>query len=170
LRAEIAGLGVAAADGPLASPAPGRADDSPPLADRAHAPAAPLSRRGRDLHERFAAAIDDDLDTPIALRIARETLRAPIPEDERAWLVLDMDFVLGLDLDRAVASTALPEPGPGAAPDALPKAAAALLAARTAARAAQDWAVADRLRDELRALGVEVVDLPDGTSETRPIS
>ena len=170
LRAELAGLGVAAADGPWPSPAPGRADDSPPLADRAHTPAAPLSRSGRDLHEQFAAAIDDDLDTPIALRIARETLRAPIPEDERAWLVLDMDFVLGLDLDRAVASTALPEPGPGAAPDALPKAAAALLAARTAARAAQDWAVADRLRDELRALDVEVVDLPDGTSETRPIS
>jgi cysteinyl-tRNA synthetase len=170
LRAELAGLGVAPADGTWATPAPGGADDSPPFADRAHAPVAPLSRRGRDLHERFAAAIDDDLDTPVALRIARETLRAPIPEDERWWLVLDMDFVLGLDLDRAVASTALPGPGPSAVAEALPKRAAELLAARTAARAAQDWAAADRLRDELRALGVEVVDMSDGTSEPRPIA
>lgn len=40
----------------------------------------------------------------------------------------------------------------------------ALVAARTAARAAKDWAEADRLRDELAALGVEVTDSKDGSS------
>jgi cysteinyl-tRNA synthetase len=49
----------------------------------------------------------------------------------------------------------------------LPEGAAALLAERSAARAARDYAAADRLRDELRALGVEVVDRGDGTSEAR---
>ncbi|TME10039.1 MAG: cysteine--tRNA ligase [Chloroflexi bacterium] len=170
LRAELAGLGTAPANGPWTPPPAVRADDSPALADRAHAPAAPLSRRGSDLHERFAAAIDDDLDTPIALRIARETLRAQLPEDERRWLVLDMDFVLGLDLDRAIPSAAPAEPGSSAFREALPEGAAELLAARTAARAKHDWPAADRLRDELRALGVEVVDLPDGTSEARALA
>ena len=169
LRAELAGLGPAPTDGPWVPPDPLRGDVRP-LADRAHALAAPLSPRGRDLHEGFVAAIDDDLDTPVALRIARETLRAPLPEDERRWLVLDMDFVLGLDLDRAVPSATVHEPGQSAIPDGLPGGTAELLAARTAARAAQDWAAADRLRDELRSLGVEVVDLPDGSSVTRPVA
>jgi cysteinyl-tRNA synthetase len=40
----------------------------------------------------------------------------------------------------------------------------ALLAARTAARAARDWAAADRLREELAALGVAVKDGPDGST------
>jgi cysteinyl-tRNA synthetase len=36
------------------------------------------------------------------------------------------------------------------------------MAAREQARAARDYAEADRLRDELRALGFEVRDGPDG--------
>ena len=42
-----------------------------------------------------------------------------------------------------------------------------LLEARTAARAARDWARADRLRDDLRDLGIEVSDRSDGASEAR---
>ena len=44
-----------------------------------------------------------------------------------------------------------------------------LLAARARARAARDWAQADHIRDQLRDLGVEPVDRPDGTSDLRPI-
>jgi cysteinyl-tRNA synthetase len=40
----------------------------------------------------------------------------------------------------------------------------ALVAARIAARAARDWAEADRLRGELTALGVEVMDNKDGAT------
>jgi cysteinyl-tRNA synthetase len=207
LRAELAALGPAPADGPWAPPhvlRAGSAGDRPagraagvaghgadggvaggadggvaggggagaaggdngfPVRDRAGTPGAPLSDAGREIHDRFVAAIDDDLDTPTALRIARETLRSPLPADERRWLVLDMDAVLGLDLDRSV-----PIPGeqPAGHDAALPIGAQELLAARTAARAARDWATADRVRDELRALGVEVVDQPGGESEARP--
>jgi cysteinyl-tRNA synthetase len=138
------------------------------LADRASAPAAPLSTAGRALHDSFVAAIDDDLDTPAALRIARETLRAAIPADERRWLVLDMDFVLGLDLDRSVPNGRgrAGRTGGTIAPQ-LPAGAEELLLARTAARADHDFSAADRLRDELRALGVEPIDRADGTSDWR---
>ena len=50
-------------------------------------------------------------------------------------------------------------------PDA---AALALLAAREAARAAKDWAEADRLRDELAALGWQVRDAAGGPALVRP--
>ncbi len=145
---------------------------APDRTDRAHLPGAPLSDAGRRQHDAFASAIDDDLDTPAALRIARETLRAPMSADERRWLVLDFDFVLGLSLPLAAegasanrGSTAAPTHRPS--DPALPARAAELLSARTVARADRDWATADRLRDDLRDLGIEPIDRPDGTSDWR---
>jgi cysteinyl-tRNA synthetase len=133
--------------------------NTPGPADRAHAPSAPLSPEGRDLHDRFTAAIDDDLDTSTAVAIARETLRAPLPEDERRWLLLDFDYVLGLDLDRVWAA--------GTAADDMPAEVRELVAARAIARNGRDFERADTIRDELAALGWDVVDGPDG-SQARP--
>ena len=38
-----------------------------------------------------------------------------------------------------------------------------LVAARTAAKKAKNFAEADRIRDELKAMGVEIIDTPQGT-------
>jgi cysteinyl-tRNA synthetase len=178
LRAALAVLGSAPADGPWVAPAAlraGAAADRPlgtvegvtgngdgaagELTDRAHAPSAPLSPAGRALHDRFVEAIDDDLDLPTALAVVRETLRADIPADERRWLVLDADFVLGLDLDRA---------GPEEAPsETTPPGVEALLAQRAEARARRDYAASDELRSRLADLGYAVTDGPDGQSISR---
>ena len=155
--AGLAALGPAPDDGPWAAPPVLRAGAAParPLGtadgvagngdgsgpeptDRAHAPAAPLSAGGRALHDRFVAAIDDDLDLPTALAVVRETLRADLPADERRWLVLDADFVLGLDLDRTADSARAPA---DAAPARVPGAARP---ASRRARAARDFATAGR--------------------------
>jgi cysteinyl-tRNA synthetase len=133
------------------------------LGDRAHDPAPGLSAAGRRLHDRFAAALDDDLDLPAALAVVREALRADVPAAERRWLVLDADFVLGLDLDRVV-------PAREDAPDGdepLPAPVAGLLDRRAAARADRDYATADDIRRELEALGWDVVDSADGQRATR---
>jgi cysteinyl-tRNA synthetase len=103
------------------------------------------------------AAIDDDLDLPVALALMREILRAPLTEDERRWLILDADAVLGLGLDAV-----------WAADDVVPVAVAEIVEAREVARAARDWALADSLRAELSDLGWQVVDGPDGPSVRRP--
>ena len=92
LRARVAALGPAPASGPWAAPVPlraGAAGDRPtgvatgaagqqadpslaaasrafPISDHADAPSAPLSSAGRSFHDRFVAAIDDDLDLPTA--------------------------------------------------------------------------------------------------------
>ena len=174
LRAGVAALGPGLVDGPWTPPEPLRAGASAPrpigtadgvaglgdgsagaLSDRAHAPAAPLSVAGRALHERFVAALDDDLDLPTALAVVRETLRADLPADERRWLILDADFVLGLDLDRVVPAVPVGAERPADAVEAL-------LARRAVARAARDFATADELRREIAVAGWVVVDGPAG--------
>ena len=94
-----------------------------------------------------------------AFAIARETLRAPVSEDERRWLLLDFDYVLGLDLDRVWAT--------GTSSDDTPAEVRELVEARAVARNARDFTRADALRDELATLGWDVVDGPDG-SQARP--
>jgi len=139
------------------------------LADRAHAPAAPLSTAGRSLHERFVAAIDDDLDLPTALAVVREMLRAPLAVDERRWLILDADVVLGLGSHRlwrrdgASGAAAIAAEAPGAVPaDVRDR-----LDERASAREARDFATADRIRAELAAEGWEIVDAPEGSTARR---
>ncbi|HET7704103.1 MAG TPA: hypothetical protein VFK35_11935 [Candidatus Limnocylindrales bacterium] len=183
LRAAVAALGPAPSAGPWSAPVAlvaGRAAARPigladgiagngdgsgrPLGDRAHAPSAPLSPAGRALHDRFVAAIDDDLDLPTALAVVRETVRADLPADERGWLVREADVVLGLDLDQPPRT-----PGLTGSPDSRPEV-AALLAARQAARSARDYVAADAARDRLADLGFDVADGPAGQalSPARP--
>jgi cysteinyl-tRNA synthetase len=187
LRAGLRALGAPPVDGPWAAPAvlvAGAAGDRPDgiapgvaghrvephapdaaafaITDRAGAPTAPLSVAGRALHERFVAAIDDDLDMPVALALLREILRAPLADDERRWLVLDADLVLGLDLHRVW------EPDATRTEAAtVPAAVQALADARTQARATRDWVRADALRDEIELAGWDVNDTPDGPELTR---
>ncbi len=139
----------------------GGSDDE--VVDRAHAVAAPLSPGGVALHERFVAAIDDDLDLPAALVCVREMLRADLPTDERRWLVLDADAVLGLDLHLVWRAAGSADEGLGEA-EAVPAHVAALVAERSVARAARDFGRADALRSQIGELGWELVDGPDGTT------
>jgi len=43
----------------------------------------------------------------------------------------------------------------------------ALVAARTEAKKAKNWAEADRIRDELKARGIEIIDTPQGAKWRR---
>ena len=177
LRGRLAALGPPPSSGPWAAPlvlTAATAPDRPmgeatgasgfggsdyTVADRAHSPTAPLSPEGRALHDRFVAALDDDLDLPAALVGVRAMLRADLPVDERRWLVLDADAVLGLDLHR-VWDTA--EAG-----GAIPEAVDALLRERDTARAARDFSRADALREEIAEAGFDVVDAPEGSTVRR---
>jgi cysteinyl-tRNA synthetase len=101
---------------------------------------------------RFWAAVDDDLDTPTALAVLHELEGdESLPPAARLAAVQAFDRFLGLDLDAEVGR-------------ALPAGAEALIAERERARAARDYAAADRLRDRLAEMGVEVTDTRAGTS------
>ncbi len=163
IRARLRARGPPPADGPWAAPALVElsADNVGPAFDRAHAPVAPLSTDGRRRHDAFVAALDDDLDLPTALALVRETLRSDLPADERRWLALDADAVLGLDLHRVWEADAQ------TVDSTVPKEVTALVDARAEARTARDFAKADTLRGEIEALGWEVVDRPSGSDARR---
>jgi cysteinyl-tRNA synthetase len=105
----------------------------------------------RPHRDAFFAALRDDFNTPEALaalfRWVREANRSADAVGDGD--LREMLGVLGLE------SLLAAEEGP-------PTEALELAALRDAARADRDWPEADRLRDELRALGWEVRDGPDG--------
>jgi cysteinyl-tRNA synthetase len=127
----------------LASTAPARA-----------ATASADAARAAPWRERFRAAVRDDLNAPRALAETIEMLRAPelTPADQRA-LLAEFDTWLALDLLTAVVPEEAPERDPRIE---------ALLAERQAARARKDFATSDRIRDQLAAEGVTIIDTPQG--------
>ncbi|HEY3195187.1 MAG TPA: cysteine--tRNA ligase [Candidatus Dormibacteraeota bacterium] len=110
----------------------------------------PESEDAARFEARFRAAIADDLDLPATMALVSEVSRSALSAAEKSRLLLRWDRVLGLDLGRATPTGELPE------------GAATMLAERERARAAKDFRAADRLRDELSAMGVIVTDTPKG--------
>jgi cysteinyl-tRNA synthetase len=109
---------------------------------------------------RFWSALADDLNAPQALAAVWEAVRADDLEPADRWAVLvDADRALGFGLAGATAPEA-DESGSDPRIDAL-------VAERQAARAAKDFTTSDRIRDELAAEGIELVDTPTGPTWRR---
>ena len=124
-----------------------------------------------DVPEDFAAALDDDLNTPAALAVVHEHLRtgnsalaAGHDDAARAALVAVRAMLDVLGLDPADPQWAAPAGDRHAA--ALDALVTAELDARVAARADKDWATADAIRDRLTTAGIEVQDSADGARWT----
>jgi cysteinyl-tRNA synthetase len=125
-----------------------------------------------DYRQRFAAAMDDDFNTPVAISVlfdlAREanTLRESKPAEAArfAALLRELAGLLGLleaDPDAYLQAGGAAQEGLSA------EAVEQLIAARKAARAAKDWKEADRLRAELDAAGIVIEDGAGGTTWRR---
>jgi cysteinyl-tRNA synthetase len=97
---------------------------------------------------------------PNAYAVVREIVRSDLAVEERRWLVLDADFVLGLDLDRS-------ERAGGDSDVPVPPEVTTLAAERQRARAARDFATADELRARISDAGFDVIDGPDGQTLRR---
>ena len=113
-------------------------------------------RKALDYKEAFTEHIQNDLNTPRCLADLWGVLKDDeLSSDEKYSLVLIFDQVFGLGL----ATLQVPEEKIIDDPEAL-----ALLKKRTEAKQAKDWALADRLRSELDALGYLVKDTASGPS------
>jgi cysteinyl-tRNA synthetase len=122
------------------------------VADWADEPSRPIAP---EYWARITTALDDDLDTPSALRALRELARDDsVPAGAKFETFAAADRVIGLDL---VSLVGRPKPAV-----VLPAGAQAKLDARADARARKDFASSDRLRSELGDLGVVVADTPEG--------
>jgi cysteinyl-tRNA synthetase len=125
-----------------------------------------------DLLEPFWAALCDDLNTPSAMshlfalgNRVRGLLKAK-PDDEAQVRDLSDTLAALLEAGRFLGFL---EADPdawfeGGADAALKAKVDALLETRFAARQAKDWATADRIREELNALNVVVMDGPEGAT------
>ena len=113
------------------------------------------------LTERFVGALNGDLNTSLAVTAVYDVLKAKCSDATKLAALADFDKVLSLNLIEAAENLRRKQAEEEAA-NADPEI-DALVAARTEAKRAKNWAEADRIRDELKARGIEIIDTPQGT-------
>ena len=113
-----------------------------------------LLEKGKQYHQQFFEKVADDLNTPEAMAIFWQVAKDDeISKEEKYWLLLEFDQVLGLDLARIV-----PVEESSLTQEDLPVSAQELLAQRAEARRNKDYELADELREKLAKIGHRVVD------------
>ncbi|MDE7042839.1 MAG: cysteine--tRNA ligase, partial [Oscillospiraceae bacterium] len=126
--------------------------------------------------EKFRKAMGNDLNTSLGVTALYDALKVNANDATRLALLADFDQVLGLSLlEKAAAKRKADAKAQASAstsggivitgegdPDI-----DALVLRRAEAKKAKDFAEADRIRDELKAQGIEVTDTKDGASWKR---
>ncbi len=127
---------------------------------------AELSPAARSYDARFADAVLADLDMPRALGVLHEMVAdAHLSPQEQVLLVLDWERVLALGLlPPSAASHSDTKDQNAADTSRLVTEVETLVRQRTEARRKKDYSTADRIRSDLEARGVELVDTPSGTT------
>ena len=128
------------------------------------------------LKAKFCAALDADLNTSLAVTALYDVLKARTNDATKLHAIADFDSVLSLDLiakadkkreelrKEAVTAgefTIISESGEADAE------VEAKIRARQDAKKTRNFAEADRIRDELKAAGIEVTDIPHGAKWKR---
>ena len=114
------------------------------------------------LKERFVTALNGDLNTSLAVTALYDVLKAKTNDKTKLAAFADFDQVLGLNLLSAAQKVRDAQPKEESDPEI-----DAMLLARAEAKKAKNWAEADRIRDELKARGIEIIDTPQGAKWKR---
>lgn len=123
------------------------------------------------LKARFTAAMDNDINTSLGITALYDVLKAKTNDATRLYAIADFDKVLSLNLIEK-ASVKREELKKQAASGnvfsviaedgiVLPEVEAQIILRRDAKKA-KNFAEADRIRDELKAQGIEITDIPNG--------
>ena len=113
----------------------------------------------------FKKALDNDLNTSLAVTCLYDVLKADVNGATKLYLLNDFDKVLSLDLLEEAKK--LSEKESAASDSEEDKEIDALVAKRCEARKNKDWAMADKIRDELAAMGITIIDTPEGAKWKR---
>ncbi len=119
-----------------------------------------------ELKAKFRKALDADLNTSLAVTCLYDVLKAKTGDSTKLAALSDFDYVLGLNLLPAAEKARAEEPKQETAGEQDP-AIDALLAQRAQAKKEKNWTEADRIRDELKAQGIEIIDTPQGATWRR---
>ena len=119
---------------------------------------------------KFMKEMDNDLNTAMAVTALYDVLKAGTNDASKLAVIADFDTVLSLSLLEKAAAKRKENDGTAAVQTAGgytitgegDPAVDALVMARYEAKKAKNFAEADRIRDELKAQGIEIVDARDG--------
>ena len=125
--------------------------------------------------ESFRAALDNDLNTSLAVTCVYDVLKAKVSDGAKLTLLKDFDRVLGLDLTgradklraEQAAQTSTAAAGDYTITGEGDPAVDALVLERYQAKKAKDFARADAIRDQLKEMGIQLTDVPGGATWTR---
>ncbi len=122
----------------------------------------------------FARAMDNDLNTAMAITAIYDVLKAKISDADKLWLIGRFDSVLSIGLFEAADRKRKEKEAENAEKENVASAAVsddpfiaeieAAIAERAAAKKAKDYARADAIRAELLARGVTLIDSAQGTT------
>ena len=110
--------------------------------------------KAKELDGKFREALDNDLNTSLGLTAVYDVLKADTNDATKLYVIEKFDEVLGLDLTKAEAESK----------DDLDSEIEELIAKRQKARANKDWATADKIRDDLLARNIKLIDTPNGVT------
>ena len=125
------------------------------------------------LQAKFRKALDNDLNTSLAITAIYDALKAKTGAATKLAAIGDFDRVLSLDLlakadaVRKAQATQVKAVGEFLIDGEGDPTIDALVKRRIDAKKAKDFALADQLRDELKAQGIAVTDLPSGAKWRR---
>ena len=117
-----------------------------------------------ELKGRFTDALDNDLNTSLAVTALYDALKAKTNDATKLAAVADFDRVLSLSLIEKAEELRKKNAGPEGEHDERIE---GLLAERAAAKKAKNYAEADRIRDMLKAEGITIIDTPQGAKWKR---
>ena len=129
-----------------------------------------------ELKEKFSKAMDNDLNTSMAVTVLYDVLKAKTNGATKCAVLADFDSVLGLKLPETAAEQRKKLAQMAARPAAFTVVSESgeedarvetLIRQRQDAKKAKDFAEADRIRDALKDMGVEVTDVPGGAKWKR---
>ncbi|QZZ23013.1 cysteine--tRNA ligase [Leptothermofonsia sichuanensis E412] len=141
---------------------------------------APSEDLDQEAVRRFNEAMDDDFNTPIALSVLFELAKdlrregnqlvhqgkpdmAVQPLQQKYHTLTRLAQVLGLESRSVEAELLVSQPGMDASTSLTDADIETLIQQRQEARQAKNWAESDRIRNELQAQGITLIDSKDGT-------
>ncbi len=107
-----------------------------------------------EYREKFIAAVNDDLNFPLAMSVVWDVAKSAFKSPKLAKLLLEFDRVLSLDIDKKEVKNNEDV--------VIPEEIASLLEQRKEARLNKDFATSDKIRDELKEKGYMVIDSKEG--------
>ncbi|MCH5298850.1 MAG: cysteine--tRNA ligase [Ruminococcus sp.] len=108
--------------------------------------------KAKEFDNKFREVLDNDLNTSLGLTAVYDVLKADVNDATKLYLIEKFDEVLSLNLVQAESTEE----------NDLDAEIESLIEKRQEARANKDWATADKIRDDLLARNIKLIDTPDG--------